>query len=186
MVELNSNRVRTYFGKTEQTVSDGWCFVSEESLWELSNPHEINSPPMTVAKGFPQIDKVCQILLKHKALVNPLCGLHVHVYAKDLSDEQLLHLFNIYKEIESEIDSKVDMFRVGGEYCKPVRNKTFEEIKNKRFYKINFKPLRVYGTVEFRHHQSTLDCERIKRWVIFCLRIVELSKKGRKPNGIFL
>src|SRR5581483_12043482 len=44
-----------------------------------------------------------------------------------------------------------------------------------RFVKLNFTSHWKHGTVEFRQHSGTVDAEKIKRWVYFCQKLVDVA-----------
>lgn len=66
-----------------------------------------------------QITELCLALRSVDAQVNASCGLHVHVAAKDLNDEQLLAVVRLYSRLEPALYQIVAPSRRRGDYAKP-------------------------------------------------------------------
>ncbi|RPH72690.1 MAG: hypothetical protein EHM78_01965 [Myxococcaceae bacterium] len=49
-----------------------------------------------------------------------------------------------------------------------------------RYRKVNLQSFWQHGTIEFRHHQGTVEAEKVINWVRFCLKISAASKEGPK------
>lgn len=52
-----------------------------------------------------------------------------------------------------------------------------------RYVKLNFMSLSKHGTVEFRHHSGTIDADKIRNWVVACLRMVDTAQKENSPEA---
>lgn len=50
-----------------------------------------------------------------------------------------------------------------------------------RYRKVNLQSLGVYGTVEFRHHQGTVDADMAEYWVRFVMRMALAAKANNLP-----
>jgi Putative amidoligase enzyme len=51
-----------------------------------------------------------------------------------------------------------------------------------KYVKLNFTPHYTYGTVEFRHHSGTVESQKVRQWVRFCLRMVHKAKESAERN----
>lgn len=49
-----------------------------------------------------------------------------------------------------------------------------------RYRKLNLQSYWQHGTVEFRHHQGTVESTKVENWVRFCLKIASAAKEGPK------
>lgn len=138
---------------------------------------------------------------KHDAAVNfsDLCGLHIHLNIRDFSYEQfacLSFLYTIWEE---------SLFRVSGArdqsiYCVPIKiagpllrglfvpllkgnspelgvRNLVAPATNYKYAALNFRPVRNFGTVEFRHAKGTGDTKEIISWINLILLLGEGAKK---------
>jgi Putative amidoligase enzyme len=182
-----------------------WKIVTDASL---SGPAgylglEFVSPPLNDA-GISQIDTVCRLLQANGARTNRSCGLHVHIGARHLGLDTLKRLALLYIQNEDVIDSLMPPSRrrnANERYCASPkttadlalirRAHNVQEIAGgvrgghypNRFTKINLTSFWKHGTVEFRQHSGTVDAEKIKRWVYFCQKLVDVaSVEGPLPE----
>lgn len=173
---------------------DHYKFVSDSSVRsnnyeEDRNSIECVSPILKGKKGLSSLKAVCKSLNQAGATVNKNCGLHVHVGAKDLSDNAYINVFHNYKVIEHLIDSFMAPSRRGDEncYCHSIRRFNYENCHTKydvyslmggRYFKVNPCAYNSHKTIEFRQHQGTTNYEKISMWVNFCVKLVEWSEKN--------
>lgn len=195
--DISEAGVPTLFEGYNHHRRDHWKIVTDGSL---SGPSgytglEFVSPPMSDA-GVLQIDTVCRVLHTSGARTNRSCGLHVHIGARQLGLDAMKRLALLYIENEDVIDSLMPPSRrqnVNQRYLaspkatadiRLIRNaSTVQEIAGgvrggsfpNRFTKINFTSFWKHGTVEFRQHSGTIDAEKIKRWVYFCQKLVDVA-----------
>jgi hypothetical protein len=199
---------------------DYWKIVTDGSL---SSPTgyvglEVVSPPLNDA-GVPQIDTVCRMLQQLNARVNRSCGLHVHIGARHLTLDAMRRLAFLYIENEDVIDTLMPPSRRKNlnRYCGGLKaHASIEEVTRardvpalaiairrndidnrnaSRYTKLNFASYWKHGTVEFRQHSGTVDAEKIKRWVGFCQKLVDVATLdqpvtvpivGNNPNNPLL
>jgi Putative amidoligase enzyme len=180
------------------TRRDHWKIVTDASLTAPNGylGFEFVSPPLSDA-GFPQIDAVCRMLQRSNARVNRTCGLHVHIGARRLTLDAMRRLAFLYIENEDVIDALMPPSRRKdlNNFCrglqanadiegatratdvralaKAIRRNDYGEIS--RHTKLNFAAYWRHGTVEFRQHSGTIDAEKIKRWVGFCQKLVDVA-----------
>jgi len=139
----------------------------------------------------------------HEVFVNRDCGLHVHHGARDLSLWDWKRLFLKYAQYEEAIDGIMPESRRGSNngHCasllggwertldEAIRTMTkindmskMQRAYGTRYVKLNAESFVTHGTVEFRHHNGTIDPEKILNWVIFTQAMVEQSVQPNTPN----
>lgn len=60
--------------------------------------------------------------------------------------------------------------------------RTRRRFNSTKYVKLNFTPHYTYGTVEFRHHSGTVESQKVRQWVKFCLRMVNKAKESAERN----
>lgn len=163
---------------------------------------EVVSPPLS-DPGLPQIDAVCNTLKRVGAKTNRSCGLHVHIGARHLDIATLRRLTLSYLQNEDVIDSLMPPSRRKNNndtYLGSLKtHANIQRIKNawsveelaiavrhnisgyprtekpSRYVKLNLTSYWRHGTVEFRQHSGTIDPEKIKRWIAFCQKMVDVA-----------
>lgn len=146
----------------------GWQAKSDGSIGRTGI--ELVSPPLTLDDMETQLRTALNVAKQHGS-VDRRCGLHVHVYAGDLTPAQIEKLKSFWLAIEGVVFSFVAPSRRNNSYCGRGVNGRGA---------INFGPLSMYGTVEFRVHQSTLNFTKVMNWIRFCYRIVEFAKNNNE------
>jgi hypothetical protein len=170
-------------------------FVTDSSICRSSrregDPIECVSPVLEGTKaGFDKLSACCAALETAGAYVNKSTGLHVHIGAAGLTDEQYINVFKNYKALEAIIDTFMapSRRRDNNTFCKSLQGYNFDYACNtiadlqrklsSRYYKVNPMSIRRHGTIEFRQHQGTTDFEKISNWVRFVAKLVEWSAKN--------
>jgi len=169
-----------------------WKIVQDGSLRATSgHGMEIVSPPLRGEEGFAQLRKVCQVLTRIGCRVNKTCGLHVHVGAANQHLGFFKNLVRLYASAQDTIDTFLSPSRRGwtNRYCRPVQINesaleaagTVTEVARaagqatqrdqSRYRKLNLQSFWQHGTVEFRHHQGTVEAHKAENWTRFCLRM---------------
>jgi hypothetical protein len=111
---------------------NGWDVGSDGSL--DYNGVEIRTPVFKFErKNLDKIRRFCKLFHSMGAYATQGCGLHVHIEAKDLDDNQLSKIFDRYKKFEKEIDSFIDKDRRknNNDYCQSL---TSDEYKHNYSY----------------------------------------------------
>lgn len=181
---------------------DNWKLVRDGSVdgWELV------SPILRGDNGMAQVKAMVKALKKHGATMDYSCGLHVHVNASDFSFVNIIDAMKRYDQNEQLIDKAVAENRRGWSnyYAEPMADYVTEvtgQAKSKkqlrellgeegygsieRYAKLNICSYMKHGTLEFRHHEGTLDVRKITSWINFCVRFmddVRAKKKFRAPS----
>lgn len=200
---LSDNGVPTVSEHYNHSTRRHWKIVTDSSVRADHDRFamELVSPILEGEDGIAAIEKVCQILNRIGATVNSSCGVHVHIGAPDLDVEVFKKVYWNYAKYERAIDSFMAPSRRGSSnaYCRSINkpNETTNEIAtriapartiqevigsavhNCRFYKLNAMSFGRQGTVEFRHHQGSVDGQKLTNWVRFCHAFVVKSTKSR-------
>ena len=163
-----------YLGYTH-TVTSSWKIVTDSSI-RGGIGLEVVSPILKGEEGLEQIRKVTKVLNELGCRVNRSTGLHVHHGAQGFSQEKIKKVFKLYRENEQLFDSLVAPSRRGdtNQYCMSLRNHL--ELPDTRYTKVNYKSYAKYGTLEVRHHQGTLNAEKIINWIKLTQRVIERAE----------
>lgn len=164
--------------------------VSDSSVGGDIDPNEVVSPVLNGnVRGLATLKKVINSLDAVGATVNKTCGLHVHIGADKLTDEQYVNVFKNYQKLETLIDSFMASSRRGDcRWAKSLRGKVFSychsngdvrrELLHDRYYKVNAESYLRHKTIEFRQHQGSTNFEKISMWVKFCAKLVGWSRNN--------
>lgn len=184
------------------TTGGHWKVVTDGSLGDYTRGAEVVSPVLRSDAGFTQVKKVCDALTAQGCKVNKKCGLHVHVGARDWELNTFKNLIRLYKSSEIAIDSFMAPSRraSNNSYAQAlmVREAALTSATNMdevaraigqmggaryvrnsgRYYKINLQSYWQHGTVEFRHHQGTVEADKVLNWTKLCLRMAAAAVEG--------
>lgn len=183
-----------------------WKVIGDASL-HGNDTFELVSPILQGQNGLDQIETVCRVLKTLNAKVNKSCGLHVHHGAADLSIKGWKDLCRLYAKHELALDTVMAPSRRGNSnhmlrslvgthitvsqaWAAVAGAKTLNDLAEKftysgRYYKLNLTAFARHSTVEFRHHQGTVEAEKIVNWVKLTQAMVERAHQGNK-TGLFL
>lgn len=187
------------------TLRDTWKIVWDGSLGHPRG-RELVSPPLRGEQGFEQIRKACAVLKSKNCKVSVRCGLHVHIGAQTESVDFFRNLVKLYASAERSIDTFMAPSRRGPSggngYCRSltVNNERLdaaqtvddvaralgqrpgrEHVRSSgRYCKLNLQSFWQHGTVEFRHHQGTVEAQKVENWVRLCLRMALASRTSSK------
>ena len=170
---------------------DRFKLVTDASLCG-SNPIECVSPVLKGKDGENQLKTVCDTLAEVGATANRSCGLHVHIGADKMTDEQYIRVFKNYQAIEGLIDTMMPESRRGNcRWAKSLVGRDFSrcttksqlryEMNNDRYYKVNAISFLRHQTIEFRQHSGTVEFKKIKMWVRFLAAFVQYSMNNDQP-----
>ena len=136
---------------------------------------EIITPPLKIHE-LGDLRKVLESL-KGNINANQTCGLHVHVEIEDV--ETLKKVLRIWRKFEDEILASFPLSRRNNRYCKKIKSLTLQRMlttQYNRYYQVNCQKWPYTGTIEFRGHSGTVNYNKIKRWLLFCLAICRKAK----------
>lgn len=190
----SNNMPFRYEGYNHNDNNHYYKFVSDSSIMG-ANPIECVSPILKGKDGMKSLENCCKSLNEAGAQVNKSTGLHVHIGANGITDEQYVNVFVNYQKLEGVIDSFMARSRRANNnrYCKTIQGYGFSNCKNvsevynkmgSRYFKVNPQSFYAHKTIEFRQHQGSTDFEKISNWVNFCMKLVAWSKKNRLESEI--
>lgn len=173
--------------------------LTTDSSISGSNAAECVTPPLNgTTAGFDSLKACCKSLAEIGARVNHSCGLHVHIGAADLTDEEYCAVFVNYMRLETAIESFLAPSRRGSHarWCRSLRNyeadvlnattkdKMYRALGGSRYHRVNPVAYVAHRTIEFRQHQGTTNYTKIAHWVKFLAKLVEYSKNHRIEANI--
>lgn len=182
-VEIECYYASAFARKPKETPRN-WEKGSDVSLRapENSETSEFRSPPFFGDLGLKEMSLGIMDLRKQGYRANRSTGLHVHVDAQGLSDEDLSAIRKFARWYQIEIFDLVVPSRRVNMYCQQL---TAANIDERRTW-LNFEALKEFRTLEFRLHHGTTHAKRIREWVRICLLFIEqglrLGRKERKPE----
>jgi len=180
-----------------------WKILTDGSLGDYTRGCELVSPVMQGTAALDDVRKVCEVLTSHRVKVSRRCGFHVHVGARGQDAQFFKNLVSLYHHAQDTIDNFMSPSRRANAntFARPVRisslgalarANTIDDVVRavgqtpgsssvrggSRYAKLNLMSYYQHGTVEFRHHQGTVEFDKIANWIKFCLRMVEAARKG--------
>lgn len=133
----------------------------------------------------PALYKLCSDLNEVDAEKNDSAGTHIHVYAKDLTTNQIGQVLASYKRLEplmAKICGRADVNyarNIPMEYVRAALKKRGATINTDKPRAINIGHLtNNRGTVEFRQMDCNLDANRMTLWAWICRAFVTSAKRG--------
>lgn len=173
--------------------------LTTDSSIHGTNPAECVTPPLNSdASGFESLKSCCKALAEIGAHANTSCGLHVHIGAASLTDEEYCNVFVNYMRLETAIESFLAPSRRGrhARWCASLRNHEDrvlaattkngmrEALYGDRYHRVNANAYAAHKTIEFRQHQGSTNYTKIEHWVKFLGSLVEFSKSNRLNSNI--
>lgn len=158
---------------------------------------EIVSPILSGADGLEKVRQLCRAINEFGCGVNRACGFHVHIGVRDRFSQRVgmfKELQRTYHRFERVIDQLIAPSRRGNvnQWCQqPVWNEQVERARNLedlrrllggKYRKIGIDSYWRHGTLEFRHHQGTINGEKVTNWVMFCLRMIAHAAKNTEVS----
>lgn len=146
--------------------------------------------------GFKSLEACCKALGQVGARVNSSCGLHVHIGAAGLTQQEYCNVFLNYQKLEVAIDSFMARSRRddASRWCHTLRGKRLAECTSindvqgtmhyDRYFKVNAMAWDRHQTIEFRQHQGTTNFLKIKNWVNFLVKLVGWSRTNRLDHQV--
>jgi hypothetical protein len=187
-------------------VVDYWKCTTDGSLSGYG-AMEVVSPVLTGEEGLNEVRKVVKLLAQAGYRTNRTCGFHVHWNVADFTGKNVQSLLRLYAKFENVIDYLVSPSRRGNnnDYCQSMvkdgdlswvtrlaRNEGRDTARTiadqfahhyrsagraSRYHKVNVTAYPLYGTIEFRQHQGTVNHEKVISWILFTQQLVNKSKE---------
>ena len=135
----------------------------------------------------PGMIELCDELVSVDAEINSSAGTHIHVYAQDLTTNQVGQVMAIYHWLYNIVFTPI-AGRFDNQYAMPLKVEDISNAlrKNNPVLKPH-KPLVVNvsnlinssrGTIEFRQQNCNLNSKRISVWAWLVRGLVEIAKRG--------
>jgi hypothetical protein len=199
-VIVNASGVPCHHETYNHTLRTHWKVVSDGSLGDYVRGAEVVSPVLRGEEGLTQIKKVCDALVAAGCTVRRSCGLHVHVGAQNAGIDFFKNLAAIYAKYEGAVQTFLAPSRADNMYAAPIAHRVVRERaridaaqtleatmeylgaprrsgrNGRRYSTLNFSSYWQHGTVEFRHHQGTVEARKAINWVKLCLRMAGAAK----------
>ena len=148
--------------------SDG-SIHAEEGCFpvEITVLTRLNSPE--------NLKRCCEVLRKLGAMVNKSCGMHVHLDARHLNEDQVREVGTKFKRCMPVLAAMVPPSRRSNRFCQLSVSK----LHGDRYYAVNLTAFRKYRTIEIRLHSSTTDFDKIIHWsrLLSCIATAERPKR---------
>lgn len=188
---LNEAGVLAEVESYSHTTRSFWKLTTDSSL--RGHGYELVSPILQGQEGIDRMRTVCAVLVGAGCTVNRSCGFHVHVGLQNMDALSVSRrIIGLYATSEEVFDTLVSASRRRdtNAYCRPMTSTVphlgdlpeaatmadLRRICRTRFRKVNVEALWRHGTIEFRHHQGTVDANKATAWVKLCLKIVDWSR----------
>lgn len=160
---------------------DGWGKGTDGSIAPPypTQSAEFRSPPFFGDKGLTRMVKdIWTIRRAGWGGVNRSCGVHVHVDASGLDEEDHRAIHRFARAFEDQVFELVAPSRRENRYCRRLGSRI--DLRD-RYRWVNFCALREFGTVECRLMQGSVSPVRIMMWVRLMLRFMEVGMRlGRQ------
>lgn len=134
------------------------------------------------------VKKLTKALIKQPQ--NDTAGVHVHVEANDLTDEQIATLIYGYDLLEGLLEPSYKRGK-DRQYCKrregnnvlsiarSLKSKDAQNVRGgDRYVTVNTQSLGRHGTIEFRAMGAVYDYDHLIRWAMFCREMVNVVTAG--------
>lgn len=175
---------------------NNWRVKGDGSIRNLPQGYtgiEVVSPILKGEDGKQQVYRVTAILAEIGAKVNKTCGLHIHHGVDDFKLKHFKEALRLYGRYEDQLDRMVAKSRRGNDnrYCRSVKNanpttihnaRSLKQLRralnNDRYHKFNLEAYVQHGTIEIRHHQGTVEAEKILAWLEIGQALLQKAKNG--------
>ena len=170
----------------------GWLTKEDGSL--RNGGVEFISMPTNGKHLYHVLDNLFKLIPKNTDF-HPRAGIHVHVNCVDMSVAQVRRAILLYILFEPMFFSLVDKNRKKNIFCVPVESANAASdlllLSTKRrkdsvqkYLALNIDTLYYYGTIEFRHLQSTNDLAVIGRWLKVIDNLFNFAKLSEDFDGL--
>lgn len=169
-----------------------WTVKTDSSLRHLSLPGtlfpmEIVTPVLKGEDGLKAIKVACSVIERH-CRVNKSCGLHVHHGVKR---NELASIGEAWIRAETFIMEAMPRSRRNNRYCREWNQfvnpgtgnvTSHPAIRTEKYRSLNISSFIIRGTVEFRCHSGTVDCEKITNWVLVTQGLIEAACRNENVD----
>lgn len=135
-----------------------------------------------IASGINDLNHICDVAdyLKRKGVkVNNNCGLHIHVDASDLSEQQVGRILGSWIKLEPFLALSLPSRRIGNPYCEMIYNKA--SVAGMHILDLNLDPLAIYYALkpnDFSYYEN--EDRRVTLNLVNYCRAIEFKNNIRK------
>lgn len=181
--------------------------IIEDEYWRTTGDGSLrNGVEYVLSRPIPidSVEKCVKSFMKglDKSSIRPTyrAGTHVHINVRDLTPRQIINYFVLYVIFEQCLIEHFNPQRRNNLFCLTTEVANgYTDIVNEivrsgnvasfdtdtiRYSSINLKPVRRYGSVEFRALESTTDVDKICGWVRALYQLKEAAKNYDHPVQI--
>lgn len=173
--------------------ADNWEMTRDDSLRGAGMEFVLKTPLF----GQDLIDAIsgfCGWAAKSKFETNYRTGLHIHIDVRNLEMDQLIAMVCYYALFEKVLFHRIGKDREGSIFCMPFykaegtipliaaafsgKDMKMQAARVDRYGALNLNALSKYGSVEWRHFQTTFDDSQVIEWI----NLAQSFKKFAKSN----
>lgn len=201
---LRAEGIEAYWSGYTHQISSRWKITTDSSVRGM-NACELVSPILSGTEGLEQVRKVMAVARRLGGRVNKTCGFHVHWNCADFTGKNVQSLLRLYTKFEDVFDSIMPPSRRGdsNQFCRSLKKdstlqwvtlldqtgkKPAREVVGQfsdwyggrygsRYHKVNVSAYLLYGTIEFRQHQGTLNGDKAVQWIVLTQMLVNKAKR---------
>jgi len=138
-----------------------------------------------------QIENLFNGIKKCGGHINKYCGLHIHIDATSLSVYKIRKIIKKFYKKQDAILKKYSPWYTRLEYCQPIkrdflrlknkheffgrykRDESFNHIFTAKYFALNLGNLPIFGTIEFRFFNGTLNFNHFKAKLKWLLEFID-------------
>lgn len=188
-VEIENSRVhREIYDDVHEALKPYWTLHTDNSLRE-GGIEFVFTKPLSVLDAQKALDFLWKDQIIPPAKVSPRTGIHIHLDIRKLSLQKFRALCIFYALVEEPLFAWVGDNREQNSFCMPwyKADGDFLSIKEalasekskfisstrqiNRYAALNLNAVDRFGSLEFRHLQTTFDLDRVIIWINFILRL---------------
>ena len=181
-----------------------WRCERDPSL--RNNGVEFISKPLVLDELDPALHEAQQCVNMFDLDPSWRCGLHTHVNVSYWTWKQLIQHAVLYALVEPYIFAEFAPGRESSHFCVPlwgntrlidniaddavrlragrVRDRDLNMAQCCKYSALNYKPIFLQGTIEFRHMPATANMNRVREWCDMLQRLVDVSHSYGSPEEI--
>lgn len=144
---------------------------------------EVVTAPMGGDNIKKQVTSLGKLINSNFKVDEKVCGLHVHVDARDIDKDGMERLLVLYGKIEPSLYIIAGISREKSTYCRPLKN---NKPSNQHYDALNIsnwtRKDKKKMTVEFRMQKGTNDANHVTHWAQLCASVVDFAVKSKKAD----
>lgn len=158
-----------------------WKVVTDSSV---RDGIELVSPPLMYNEySLQDVTKVFDKIVEQGGFVENSCGFHVHIDARFLHDYSSTNQNRFFEFLVSSYQANEDVFerlvkphRNNNSFCLSTKGKSWIDIRDNRYHRLNISSFLRHGTIEFRQFQGTLKAKTAIAWITLCMTFIRNAR----------